>query len=320
MGFSIAKVFRSVEKEIRKYTEVDHLYLPAAGAKPWQLCKNIKAVKRKIQSNTYDIIHITGSEHYLIPFLNKSKYKVVVTVHDLGFFTNSHLSLRTFFLYLLWIKPLNKAHCVTCISAKTRQEVERLVRFDSKQICTIANPVGNEFIRSEKDFNIYCPTILHIGTKPNKNLNNTILALRNIPHHLRIIGHLSNEQKSMLEIYQINYSNAFDLTDDEMVKEYQQCDIVNFPSFYEGFGMPIIEGQAIGRVIVTSNLSPMKEVAGDGAILVNPSDPDSIRISYLKAKKDYKQLINAGYANVEHFRLKEIAQQYFNLYLTLYNK
>lgn len=313
LGFSIAKVFRPIEEEMRKYAEVDSVYLPEAGAMPWQLWKNIKAARYAVKERGYDIVHITGAEYYLLPFL-KGNFKVVVTVHDLGFFTNFHLTLRTIMLYILWIRPLNRADRVTCISEKTKEEVLKYVAFASGQICTVHNPVSREFTFKPKEFNTTCPLILQMGTKPNKNLNNTVLALRNFPHRLRIIGNLNPEQKALLEIYHVNYTNASNLTDEEIVREYEQCDIVNFPSFYEGFGMPIIEGQAIGRVVITSDLSPMKDIADGSAVLISPVEASSILQGYKEAIERYTEFVELGLDNVKRFRVEEIAKQYFSIY------
>ena len=313
LGFSIAKVFRPIETEMRKYAKVDSFYLPVAGAMPWQLWKNIKAARLAVTNKDYDIVHITGGEYYLIPFL-KGKFKLVVTVHDLGFFTNFRITPRTLMLYFLWIRPLKWADRVTCISEKTTQEVLQLVKLSPDQISTIYNPVDIRFTHKAKFFNTLCPIVLHIGTKPNKNLNNTIVALKNFPYKLRIIGKLTLEQKTLLEIYHVNYTNAFNLTDEEIIHEYEQCDIVNFPSFYEGFGMPIIEGQAVGRVVVTSNLSPMKEIAGDGAVHVNPIDCSSILNGYKEAIVKHETVIKSGLENVKRFKLDKITLKYFLMY------
>ena len=316
LGFSIAKVFRPIEEETRKYAEVDSFYLPVAGAKPWHLWKNIKAACHAVNSKQYDIIHITGGEYYLVPFL-KGKFKIVVTVHDLGFFTNFPVSLRTLMLYWLWIKVLKKADKVTCISEKTMLELNRYVTLAPTQLCVIHNPIGNDFVFQRKDINILSPKILHIGTQPNKNLNNTIIALKDFPCRLRVIGKLSNEQKILMNIYHIDFSSASNLSDEEIVREYEQCDIVNFPSFYEGFGMPIIEGQAVGRVIVTSNLSPMNDIAGEGAVFINPVDCSSILKGYQDAVKNWNLLIERGLENVTRFRLETIVQKYLSLYRDL---
>ena len=57
-----------------------------------------------------------------------------------------------------------------------------------------------------------------------------------------------------------------------MADRYAAADIIIFPSLYEGFGLPILEGQKAGRAVLTSNIPPMTEVAGGGACLVDPYD------------------------------------------------
>ena len=81
MGYSIGKVFAPIEKAISKYEEVDSLSMPAYGYSIKSLLQNISVVRKKVAQEQYDVIHITGQENYLIPFLDKSK--LVVTVHDL---------------------------------------------------------------------------------------------------------------------------------------------------------------------------------------------------------------------------------------------
>ena len=104
MGFSIGKVFKPIEEEMKKYAEVDSVYLPCSNYQPKSLWKNIRAARKAVSQKRYDIIHITGAEHYLIPFLNR--YITVVTVHDLGFYTNHKRSLRTICEYLTVVETL----------------------------------------------------------------------------------------------------------------------------------------------------------------------------------------------------------------------
>lgn len=117
----------------------------------------------------------------------------------------------------------------------------------------------------------------------------------------------------MLQENNIDYSSCANISDEELLKEYNRCDIVNFPSLYEGFGMPIIEGQATGRVVVTSNLSPMKDVAGGCAVLVDPNDIQSLRQGYFEAINHGECYIVKGLENVKRFSVETIARQYFNL-------
>lgn len=213
MGYSIGKVFRPIEEEIRKYAEIDSVYLPVPNYSPKGLWKNIRMARAAVRKKKYDIVHITGAEHYLIPFLKGQR--VVVTVHDLGFFTNNWPSVRAVWKYLLWIRTLPLADCVTFISEKSKNEAERFVSFKKGQVYVVFNPVGKEFVHYPKEINTSCPTILHIGTKSNKNLNSTVIALKDFYCKLRIIGHLSGVQKAILNLYKIRYESVVNLTDNQ---------------------------------------------------------------------------------------------------------
>ena len=278
MGFSIGKVFKPIEQEMRKYGEVESVELPCANYSPRSMWRNIKAAQMAVKRKHYDIVHITGAEHYLLPFLRKEK--TVVTVHDLGFFTNHKFGLRAIKKYFLWIRTLPLASYATFISEKSEKEALRLVKLRDGKHSTVLNPVGSEFVPYPKAINTSCPVILHVGTKENKNLESTAIALKGFPCKLRIVGNLTEGQKLVLKLYGIDYEQVSNLSDEEILQEYINCDYVNFPSLYEGFGMPIIEGQAIGRPVLTSNLSPMKEVANGAAMIVDPTKPEDIRRGY----------------------------------------
>lgn len=264
----------------------------------------------RIIDEKYDIVHITGTEHYLLPFL--TSYNTIITVHDLGFYTEQKKSLKLLGKYLLWIKSLSYAKYVTFISDFSQQEALKLVHLSRHSV--VYNPISSEFQPSLKEFNEKCPRILHIGTKPNKNLFNTIEALKDLSCRLRIIGKLSEAEKEHLQKNHIDYSNAYNLSDQEIIQEYQQCDIVNFPSLYEGFGMPILEGQSIGRVVITSNISPMKDIAKDTAILVNPTDVNSIRNGYKRAIELHDLYVERGYKNIKRFSVETITNEYKKIY------
>ena len=312
MGYSIGKVFHPIEKEIKKQAEVDSIYLPVPNYSLRGLWKNIRYARQHLKNIKYDIVHITGTEHYLLPFLRN--VKTVITIHDLGFFTNNRLSYRNVLKYFLWIKTLSLASYVTFISDKSKNETFRFIKLKDNKYSVVFNPIGPEYVVYPKEINKLYPIILHIGIGSNKNLDSTIIALKGFPCKLRIVGKLTENQKKLLELYNIHYECVFNLTDDEILHEYINCDLVNFPSLYEGFGMPIIEGQAIGRPVLTSNISPTREVAGNAAVLINPTSTDSIRHGYEILLKDADEYVKKGLKNVKRFALSQISQEYFQIY------
>ena len=134
-----------------------------------------------------------------------------------------------------------------------------------------------------------------------------------------VYGRISLESVApIVTVSPVSGSGFSYISDEELLEEYRNCDIVNFPSLYEGIGMPIIEGQATGRVVVTSNLSPMKDVAGGASILVNPRDVLSIRKGYIEAINNGDKYVEKGLENVKRFSVSSITIQYFNLIKELF--
>lgn len=316
MGFSIGKVFKPIEEEMKKYAEVDSIELPCSNYSLRSMWKNLRAARKAVKSNKYDVIHITGTEHYLIPFFSQP---VIVTIHDLGHYL-SLTGIRSVFYYLLHILPISKADRIVCISNYTQEELYKSLVCDKNKVSIIPDAIGYEYIAYQKNFNADRPIILHIGTRPHKNLERSIEALKGIKCKLVIIGMLSDNFINTMNSSHINFINKMNLSDKEIIQEYINSDIVNFPSWHEGFGMPIIEAQAIGRVVVTSDLEPMKSVAGNGAILCNPFDTNSIREAYLSVIHNTNlrcDLVRKGFENVKKYRVKTICEQYFSIYKAL---
>jgi len=216
----------------------------------------------------------------------------------------------------IWFKfPLMIANKVICISEHTRDQLMKLTK--RKDIEVIHNAVDPSFQLNVKPFRKETPVVLHIGTAWNKNLPNTIEALASIQCHLVIIGEVDSLTRTMLDELKISHSSKVGLTDQEVMDAYTNCDIISFCSLYEGFGMPIIEGFATGRVVITSAMSPMREIAGNGACLVDPTSVVSIKNGFTKVIADdaYRDtLIRNGQHLIDQYTVTAISKRYITVY------
>lgn len=313
LGFSIGNVFRPIEEEIRKYADVDSIYMPCSTASPLSILRNCWCAFKKALKGHYDVIHITGDVHYLTFALWMFR-NVVVTVHDIGQVISAKGSKKYKLLFFLYVRSLGFARQITFISKKTRDEVLGLYDIPDTKCSVIMNPVSPSFTNCPKRINREKPVILHLGNRESKNLKNSAFALAAFNCELRVIGKLSNYQKSYLDDSGVYYTNAFNLTNEEVLEEYKKCDIVNLPSFYEGFGMPIIEGQTVGRAVVTSNLSPMVDIANGSCVIVDPKDLESMRHGYQDAIDNYESYVKRGLENSKRFCIENIVRQYMKVY------
>jgi len=262
-----------------------------------------------------DINHITGDVHYLAYLLKKSK--TVLTITDCVTLERLTGFRQKIFLFLWYWLPIKRFCMVTVISDSTKCELMHYLKIDEKKIKVIHCCVRPAFEPFPKSWNEANPNILQVGTTKNKNIPRLAEALAGINCRLRIIGKLSKGQINALEENQIKYSAEEGIPDKQLIKEYRDADMVVFASTYEGFGLPIVEAQATGRPVVTSNLLSMPEVAGGAACLVDPYDVSSIREGIMKVihNKPYRErLIDLGHKNVERFRSKHIAADYLQVY------
>ncbi len=107
------------------------------------------------------------------------------------------------------------------------------------------------------------------------------------------------------------------ITEGDLPALYQGAEIFVYPSFYEGFGLPVLEAMASGTPVITSNTSSLPEVAGDGAILVNPSNIFELyeAMEALTSNMDLRnKLRNKGYKQSKKFSWEITAAQTLEVY------
>ena len=269
-----------------------------------------------------DINHVTGDVHFLSYFLKRER--TILTIHDCVSVMHSTGIRREIFKFFWFTLPVKRVRHITVVSNKTKQELLSIVDVPQERISVIPNCISKAFQPIEKkSFDQKRPRILQVGTLFNKNLSRLCQALEGISCTLEIIGRLSTEQSKLLERYKIEYENFIDLTDEEMIERYQSADMMTFVSTYEGFGLPVLEAQATGTVLVSSDIDPIRDIAGEGACLVDPKDVQDIRRGILKVIENVsyrEQLVQYGLENVKNYQPEHIAQLYSHLYKSIFDK
>jgi glycosyltransferase involved in cell wall biosynthesis len=310
-NYSIEFIFEDVRSRLKNQIDAKVVVSKYESSGLWKRLYNcVDAWRRQGQVN-----HVTGDINYLGIFLKRKHtlHTILDCVH-----LNTSAGLKYKILRLFWLAiPEKRSVFLTAISESTKKEILKHHACDPGKIVVIPVAISPKFTRKDRPFNKNCPRILQLGTAPNKNLPVLIEAIKGLPCVLNIVGKKNEEYESLLNNYNIKYVYEWGLNDEEILKRYEEADIVSLVSTYEGFGMPILEAQATGRAVITSNVFSMPEVAGDAAVIVDPYKVKEIRTGLEKIIQDdtfRSEMISRGEINIKRFDANVIANSYFDLY------
>jgi glycosyltransferase involved in cell wall biosynthesis len=263
-----------------------------------------------------DVYHITGHVNYIA--LRLPVDKTVLTVHDLGILRNRSGSRRSLIKKLYFDWPFKRLKLISAISQATKNDILFYTKTDPEKVTVVHDPVDPKMHSENGDRRAPVQlTLLVVGTAPHKNVKRVIEAIEGLPCKLLIVGSPNDELMKALRDAQIEHEFMIAKTDDEMREIYGRSDILVFCSTFEGFGLPIVEAQAMQIPVITSDLAPMNEVAGEGAILVDPEKVGEIRNAVMTLIDDEvlrHKLIEKGRANIDRFQAPRIAREYLKLY------
>ena len=281
-----------------------------------------------------DAVH---SLHYSFPLLSFGKFKRIVTVCDMSFFLFPELHLyvkRIFFGF--FIRRLPKADGLLFISASTMRD---FAKFFPRCEAAAVVPLGTDLAhwRQEPDPDVVADLrrrfgidkyILYVGAlEPRKNILGLVKAFEQcagIDPALKLViaGKFGWDYADLLD-----YVRASALRDRIVLTGYvneaekhallKSARVFAYVSRYEGFGLPVLEGMAAGVPTVTSNISSMPEVAGQGALQLDPNDVGQIAesIKSLMLDAEARQgLIERGLAQSSAFTWEKMAAGWLDFY------
>lgn len=314
-GHSIEALFDSIQRETEQQTGVfaGRICVPNSSRGLGHVWKNL----RFLWSQTAHVFHITGDVHYAVLALPASR--TVLTIHDCSTLKNNqNRPVRYALFWLLWYYlPIRRASVVTAISEKTRQELLHYVGNVARKVVVVPNGYAPAFTYQPAAFRGGHPVLLQLGTAPNKNLTRLVAALTGIPCTLLLVGPLSDTLRDELRTHRITYRQYENLNQAGVIQLYLACDMVTFVSTYEGFGMPVLEANAVGRVVLTSVIPPLCDLFAGAAHFVEPTSISAIRAGILTLihDADYRQsLIDAGRKNAQRYTVQRAAMAYNALY------
>ena len=292
-------------------------------------------IPRAVAADRPDLLHV----QYTAPLF--CGVPVVSTVHDVSFIETPEFFTfsRRQQLRLTVRRTVAQAARVITVSEFSRDAILRAYPVAPEKICVIPNAANPVFrmipreraVQSVRDrFGIEAPFVFSVGDlQPRKNhigliraFENLIASHPNLPHHLVITGqdtwyssHVHHAAATSVAAARIHFTGF--VSDTELVNLYNASECFVFPSFYEGFGLPILEAMACGRPVACSGVSAMPEVAKGAGLLFDPGNPASITRAMADVLTDRdlsERMQERGQRRAKDFSWRKSAQATLEVY------
>ncbi len=301
------------------------------------------SIAKQLRNDKIDIFHGLSNE---LPFSLKkgAKPKTIVTIHDLIFkiFPETYPTIDRLIYDFKFKSACQNADKIIAISENTKDDIIKYYKIEPEKIDVIyqtCNPIYfnpknaiyvqkiGELYKLPKEYLLYVGSI-----EPRKNLLNIIKSYKylniGIKIPLVIVGNGGKYKKEVLQfIEDENLSSMFiwlKVSNNEHLQAiYQNAQLLIYPSFYEGFGIPIIEALLSNIPVIAANTSSLKEAAGPNSIYIDPSQPIQIANAIEKILTDQElknEIIQNGNIYAKNkFDPKIVTSQLYDLYKIMIN-
>ncbi|MFZ2154423.1 MAG: glycosyltransferase family 1 protein [Candidatus Moraniibacteriota bacterium] len=294
------------------------------------------AMPRYFRKNKIDVFH----NEYIVPFFVPKGVWVVTHIHDVSFKAYPQMILKRdlFFLDLLIPRSIRRSDKIIAVSQFTKEEIIKYYKVAADKIEVVFNSTNFTEEDLTEDFKKAVQTkyalpeeyILYIGTlQPRKNIPLLIEAYARIKNKipnvkLVLAGNRNahNFDKKIDEVLSKNnlkdeviFSGFIDTVDKKAV--YKMAKVYVFPSFYEGFGIPILEAMSQGTAVLASDIAPHREVGIAADIYFNPNSIDNLSdmlYNICVDKEKRESLIELGLSKSKQFSWQKSAQKMLNIF------
>ncbi len=282
------------------------------------------------QKQNADIFHGLSGE---LPLKwDKNSIKKIVTIHDLIF--ERYPQYYSFFdrkiHFWKFSKAANSADKIIAISEQTKRDIIHFLKVPESKIEVIyqgchkafKEQQSEEFIQKTREkYSLPERFILNVGTiEERKNLLNVVKALKDTNIPLVVVGKKTKyfrKVEQFVQQHKIRVQFLEGVSMDELATIYKLADIFVYPSFFEGFGIPVIEALFSKTVVITSNTSCLPEAGGPDSVYVYPENHLDIqsKIKFLwDNESERKRRADKGFEFVQKFNDEPIANNLMNLY------
>jgi glycosyltransferase involved in cell wall biosynthesis len=313
----IHKVQQAMIDRCPPWAEVVDLHVPGRYGHPLSLIRIAQSLQ-KARSKSPAVFWSCG----FIPPLY-SAVPVAVTVHDLTHLTYYGTAKRTYYNGVL--KPLyRRCEAVVCVSHYTRNELIKWSGLRPERVHVVYNSVDPSYSTNRTSTSMGYRYVFYAGNhRPYKNLAALIHAysfsrLREKDVHLVLTGTSEPDLGTIIGKLGLDPHVHFigHVPEKELPAIYRGAEAVAYVSLSEGFGLPILEAMASDTPVITSDLTSMPEIAGDGALLVDPFSVEAIargldRIVFDEALRD--NLVRRGRERLDTFQWDQSARTLWDL-------
>lgn len=300
------------------------------------------ALPRAMKKIKPDILHCTSNTAPLF-----CKTPLVLTLHDIIYLEKKQKGNRTLYQKMGWYyrrfvvpRILPKCEKIITVSNFECARITEALHLKKGQLVAIYNGYSSHFKPVPNYREIISKYVRHdeylmfLGnTDPKKNTARTLKAYRQYIDHSSHALPLLIADLDEMYIDQILKENSLEsikpylmipgyIANSDLPAIYSGAKVFLYTSLRESFGIPILEAMACGSPIITSNISSMPEIAGDGAILVDPFSVEDIanKLIQLEIDKDfYDQQVQYGLERVKLFSWDKTAQSTLAIYSSVYS-